>query len=68
MKSAERKEVVKLVFDIMPSGGVENVRLVETTNDCLVQPAVNSVFLYKYEKSPAGAKNITADVTFMLQD
>ncbi|GJL93585.1 hypothetical protein [Hyphococcus sp.] len=63
-KAAADREVVTLMFDVASNGGVENVRLVETTNDCFVQAAANTVFYWKYEMTDAGGKNMVSEIEF----
>jgi Gram-negative bacterial TonB protein C-terminal len=66
-RKAKKRETVKLVFDITPDGLVENIRLLEATNECFVVAAARSVYLYKYGLTDEGAKNVEASITFVLE-
>lgn len=67
MRKAKSKEVIRLKFDIMPTGGVENVRLVSVTRNCLAKAAIKATYLWQYETSEDGAKDIVEELTLILQ-
>lgn len=65
--SAQHKEAVRVAYDITPQGGVDNVRVIESSNACLNDAAVASVRGYEYTTSDNGAEDETTTVSFYLQ-
>jgi len=66
-RKAKKRETVKLVFDVAPNGLVENIRLLDTTNECLVRAAAEAIHVYKYEVTEEGVQNIESSTTFVLE-
>ena len=64
LDGAKRREVVRLRFDVRPDGYTTNIRLIESTNQCQVEAAASSLFLWRFEASGAGAADLETDVTF----
>ncbi len=66
-KTAKPMESVTLMFDVASTGAVENVRLLEATNECFVQSAANALFFWKYEATENGGVDMVTDVEFKKQ-
>ncbi|MEE2692423.1 MAG: hypothetical protein VX640_12865 [Pseudomonadota bacterium] len=59
-------ETVKLRYDVRPDGYTTNLRMIEASYDCVVEPAAGSLLLWKYEPSESGAKDLETEIRFEL--
>ena len=66
MRDAARMEVVTLQYDVTPRGGVKNIRLVDASNECLVDAAIKSLSLWSFEQTAEGAQDLQDDLTLVL--
>ena len=53
-----REDSIKLKFDVTPDGQTKNIRIVESTNRCLNESAINSIKRWKYQPKTKGNKAI----------
>lgn len=68
MDTAKAKEHVLMEYDITPAGRVVNPRVIESTNPCLNQAAVNTVKVWRYASSDNGRKGGFTSIVFNLAD
>lgn len=66
MSRAARMEVVTLQYDVTPRGGVENIRLIDASNECLIDAAIKPLSLWSFEQTAEGAQNLQDDLTLVL--
>ena len=66
MVRAKSFEAVGLIFDVDTEGFTQNIRVSRASNNCLIDPAVDSLLRWKFEASPNGATDLETEVTFEL--
>lgn len=73
MRTAADEEFVRIEFDVSPEGATENIRVIDTTNKCLVQSAQASIAKWRYapklvDGKPVTRKGVQTVVTYVLID
>ena len=71
-RDAASTEIVVMVFDVTPEGATDNIRIIETTNECLNKPAMKSVEKWIYEPrtvdgQPVRRNDVQTSMVFMLK-
>lgn len=72
MATAARKETVFMEFDVSPSGGVENARVVDSTNPCFDESAIKSILGWRYQPArdasgePRWRRGVQTAITYEL--
>ena len=67
MYNASKTEEVLVTYDVLPSGATDNIRVSNSTHECLNSAAVASVAKWKYQCSTDGKLDLQTIITFQLE-